>query len=236
MLWHFSRVRAHLLGGIVGALLAGCSLTTAPKLTEANMAAQLAGLEQSLTEEIASQCQFEQTELITNQKLILNLLTTDKPVVARIERGDCPEQEPFSLANKLVLGAVEQLFFIDHQFSTTARVDTGAQTSSLGVYQLKEFERDGKPWLEFTVSEQADAKIWQYPLVRKVKIVQQELKKNRSRPVISIPFSLGDKVYTSEFNLADRSHLKYSVLLGRNFLRDIAVVDISQEFMASKKD
>ena len=31
------------------------------------------------------------------------------------------------------------------------------------------------------------------------------------------------------FNLADRSHLDYQLLIGRSFLRDIAVVDVSRQ-------
>ncbi|MEE3208742.1 MAG: RimK/LysX family protein, partial [Pseudomonadota bacterium] len=35
----------------------------------------------------------------------------------------------------------------------------------------------------------------------------------------------------TEFTLADRSRMSYPVLLGRSFLKDVAVVDVGQEFI-----
>ena len=43
--------------------------------------------------------------------------------------------------------------------------------------------------------------------------------------------ALGDVEDVFEFTLADRSHLDYEMLLGRNFLTDVALVDVSRKFI-----
>jgi hypothetical protein len=56
--------------------------------------------------------------------------------------------------------------------------------------------------------------------------------KAKTRIVIKTNISVGGKEYLGQtFNLADRSHLKFQVLVGRNFLRDIAVVDVSGKYL-----
>jgi hypothetical protein len=41
---------------------------------------------------------------------------------------------------------------------------------------------------------------------------------------------MGGKKYKNQlFNLADRSYLDFQVLMGRSFLRDIAIVDVSRK-------
>lgn len=140
---------------------------------------------------------------------------------------------------KLIFGNVEQVFFIDKKLQLSARVDTGAETSSLGIYQLKEFERDSKSWVSFKLKDSADAPIYEYPVHDNV-LIKVNSKTNESngdqRFEVKINIAVGGKEYRKQkFNLADRSHLEHQVLLGRNFLRDIAIVDVSLKNQQSNK-
>ena len=42
---------------------------------------------------------------------------------------------------------------------------------------------------------------------------------------------IGDVHDSFEFTLADRSHLDFQLLLGRNFLTDMALVDVGKQFV-----
>jgi len=49
--------------------------------------------------------------------------------------------------------------------------------------------------------------------------------------VVELRLYLGNVKDTFEFTLADRSHLEQGMILGRNFLTDIALVDVSRKFV-----
>ncbi len=104
--------------------------------------------------------------------------------------------------------------------------------SSLGVYDLTKFERDGKKWVKFSLQAEKDSKVFEYPIYDTVKIKQQSRMKAEERIEIKLAIKVGQKEYRSQiFNLADRSHLEFQVLIGRNFLKDIALVDVSKKHL-----
>ena len=70
------------------------------------------------------------------------------------------------------------------------------------------------------------------PLERNVLIRQASFDDVDRRPVVVFDVKLGDNLHQpTEFTLADRSRMSYPVLLGRSFLKDVAVVDVGQEFI-----
>jgi len=79
-----------------------------------------------------------------------------------------------------------------------ARIDTGATKSSIDV-KLAADLRLG-PILKSKMVKSASG--------------------NTLRPVIYTEIEIADKKIGSEFTLADRSHMKYSVLIGQNILKD----------------
>jgi len=48
---------------------------------------------------------------------------------------------------------------------------------------------------------------------------------------VNLRIRLGDVQDTFEFTLADRSHLDYQIILGRNFLTDMALIDVGKKFI-----
>lgn len=49
------------------------------------------------------------------------------------------------------------------------------------------------------------------------------------RPIINVQFTLAGKKMTEKFTIADRTHLRYKVLIGRNALIKGFLVDPSKE-------
>ncbi|ACH66088.1 ATP-dependent zinc protease [Aliivibrio fischeri] len=146
-----------------------------------------------------------------------------------------------ALKDTIVLGAIENVEIADIKQAFTARIDTGATTSSLNAVDLQEFERNGSQWVRFHLVNQDvkadDGKLeWiTAPVIRNVKIRQATADDAERRPVVELWIKLGAIHEKVQFTLADRSHMTHSVLLGREFIQDIAVVDVSKEFVQSKK-
>lgn len=136
-----------------------------------------------------------------------------------------------------VIGAVETLTLVKEKLRFPARIDTGAETSSLGAVGIQPFERDGKGWLRFQVKDQATAKLVELerPLERKAKIKQHGALA-AERFVVSLQVSIGDIKQNCEFSLIDRTDYEYPALIGRNFLNGKAMVDVSGEYLTHPLD
>ncbi|GAB5382665.1 MAG: ATP-dependent zinc protease [Aliiglaciecola sp.] len=136
-----------------------------------------------------------------------------------------------------VLGALEHITIEAVNLSFDARIDTGAATSSINAVDIEVFERNGDDWVRFHVlddSKKATDENWiEAPVVRFVNIRQASSEEPERRAVVKLWTRLGEMRDNSEFTLADRSHMTHPVLLGREFIRDVAVVDVSKEFVQS---
>ncbi len=71
-------------------------------------------------------------------------------------------------------------------------------------------------------------------MVRFVRIKQDADEKDDRRPVIHAHLKIGKYAAETDLNLTDRSHLEYPLLLGRKFMKDIAVVDVGQAYLHGK--
>lgn len=149
---------------------------------------------------------------------------------------ECPEPElreatRYVALDKVVVGEVEDVRLDNHGLVLRARIDTGASTSSLDARDVQTFERDGERWVRFTVLHPGDDEpvVMERPRVRGVRILQAAAEEPERRPVVELRVTLGEMTQTAEFTLADRSSLEHPVLIGRNILRDLMVVDVSKQ-------
>lgn len=134
-----------------------------------------------------------------------------------------------SISNKTIVGAVEwaTVDLGGHLLTTKARMDTGASTSSIGARNITEFERNGKRWVRFTLADGNEVSL---PQERFATIRQASSEKDRRR-VVKLGIRVGQISQVVEFTLKDRSHLNYEVLIGRNLLRDLMVVDVARRYV-----
>ncbi len=130
-----------------------------------------------------------------------------------------------------VIGEAEHVVVEPEGIVLKARVDTGAQTSSMGVEKLDEFELDGKSWVRFIIRRPDNRQAVQFTLpVERISKIKRHGGESQRRPVVRLRVVLGSIDHKREFTLADRSDFEYPVLLGRNYLMDAAVVDVSKKF------
>ena len=134
-----------------------------------------------------------------------------------------------------MLGSVEWVSVQDEGVRARARIDTGATTSSMHAEQLREFERDGKPWLRFSFDPGSEGESVELvrQVERRVRIKRNDGSSQR-RYVVKMVLTVGDITENVEVTLNDRSDFEYPILIGRNFLTDNALVDVSGQMLATK--
>lgn len=147
----------------------------------------------------------------------------------------CEETMVIKQDDQMVLGELERVWLEPPGIALIARIDTGADSSSVNAQNLVEFERDGDDWVRFEWSIEGETTSIERPIERYVRVVQQADPEGTRRPVVSLRLRIGDTEDDFDFSLADRSHLDHQLNLGRNFLTDLAVVDVSRQFIQPSK-
>ena len=128
-------------------------------------------------------------------------------------------------------GWIEYAYIMPESFIMQAKLDTGADTTSISASDVAMFSRHGQTWARFTVQNfRRDTLVLERPVVRTVLIKAHSGEKNR-RPVIELALCIGGIVKITQANLVDRSRYKYELLVGRNFMSDSLVVDPALKHM-----
>ena len=127
---------------------------------------------------------------------------------------------------KEILGWVEHVRVGKSRLELTAKLDTGADTSSLDASKIRRFRgKSGNRWVEFRVEDQTGRRIrFKKPLVRTA-YIKEHKGPSQKRSVVMMEVCLGEYLQEIEVTLVDRSDFAYPVLLGRNALEGLAVID-----------
>jgi hypothetical protein len=133
---------------------------------------------------------------------------------------------------KLVMGWLESVYLKPWNLRVTAKLDTGAKTSSLHAGHIDHFTKDGQEWVRFTLMDSDDKKplVVERPLVRTA-YVKERMARSSKRDVVKLTVCKNGRDYETEFTLVDRSNFNYPLLLGRSFLQDVALVDAAETFI-----
>lgn len=152
------------------------------------------------------------------------------PEVSASVMAVAASNEMMFAGDKLVVGEVETVRFDNLGLALRGRIDTGAETSSLDARRIRRFQRDGENWVRFTIADPVSGEplVLERPRSRRVRIIQAGNDDPDRRPVVELRVTLGNSTQTAEFTLADRSALEFPILIGRNVLRDLMVVDVSK--------
>lgn len=113
-----------------------------------------------------------------------------------------------------------------------AKIDTGARTSSLHATVLEQFERDGEQYVRFAVD-------FERQHVRQVceavhvdwRGITSSNGETQRRMIIKTPLMIGNREFRVEISLADRSDMKFPMLIGRSALRRRFVVDSGHSWL-----
>ncbi|KXO10498.1 MULTISPECIES: ATP-dependent zinc protease family protein [Marinobacter] len=143
------------------------------------------------------------------------------------------------LKGKVIVGEIEKFYLAGPGHIYTARIDSGAETSSIHARNVKRFERDGSNWVRFEVPVPGADGEWvtmEREISRRVRVIQASAEEAERRVVVELQFAIGDHQQVAEFTLADRANLTYEVLIGRNVLRDVMLIDVGKEYATELPD
>jgi hypothetical protein len=156
---------------------------------------------------------------------------------AKVSQKTAPAKEVTQKAaecpggDKVIIGEAEKIRILPADVIYDARIDTGATTTSLHAGNMEFFERDGKKWVKFDLegenkTETVEMKIKEYRNIKRHGAPDQK------RPVVTVRLVLGHISQMVDVTLNDRSRFTYPGLVGRNFLRDMMIVDVSKKYTA----
>ena len=130
-----------------------------------------------------------------------------------------------------VLGWLEKVTILEAGIILTAKIDTGADNSSVNASDFKYITRDKSNWIRFTLKDNIGAQISiERPLLRVGKIKRKE-GGYIERPVVSLGFCIARQQVNVEVNLADRAHFNYPVLVGRSLMARRFLVDPDRSYL-----
>jgi hypothetical protein len=118
-----------------------------------------------------------------------------------------------------------------------AKIDTGAQTSSLHAFALHGFRRDGAEWVSFEVHP------WQRSSADPVRVelpvhdrrqVRSSSGHVEERYVVTLDLRLDGRVVPAEVTLTRRDAMGFRMLVGRQVLRRGFLVDSSASYLGGK--
>ncbi|MCF7823651.1 MAG: RimK/LysX family protein [Candidatus Marinimicrobia bacterium] len=121
--------------------------------------------------------------------------------------------------------------------SIKVKVDTGARSSSLHVFDLKKFERAERIWVKFKVhpaQRKSTPTVEVETEVLEFRSVRSSSGKASLRPVILTNIELLGRLYLVELTLASRDKMGFRMLLGREAFRGRFLVDSGRSYYGGK--
>lgn len=131
--------------------------------------------------------------------------------------------------DKTTIGWIEKVQLPDYKLTITAKIDSGAKHSSLNAPDYEIVDKNGQRWVKFsfTTRDGQTARL-EAPILREAQIKRKGTK-NQQRPVIELNVCVANTLKKVEVNLVDRSNFNYQMLIGRSFLVDSFLIDVSKK-------
>lgn len=120
-----------------------------------------------------------------------------------------------------------------------AKVDTGANSSSLHAFNQVRFDRDGVEYIRFDIHPRKRSKgssvTCEAPIVMERK-VKNPGGRSELRPVISTPVVVNGVLIRALINLTERDEMTFRMLIGRRTLRGKFVVNPGRSYLGPRPE
>ena len=136
-----------------------------------------------------------------------------------------------ALANtRDIVGWVEKVRLQPSGIILHAKLDSGADYSSLNASDITQFEKDRSTWVRFSVTDPAGKSTVLEAPIRRFAYIKRHGGKRDQRPVIRLGLCVATAFMETDVNLVDRTNFDYQMLIGRSFLAGNVVVDAASTF------
>ncbi|GGH13731.1 ribosomal protein S6 modification protein [Sphingobacterium alkalisoli] len=119
-------------------------------------------------------------------------------------------------------------------YNIHAKVDTGAETSVLHCEDFKVFEKKGHRYITCHIKphlEEEEILTLTFPVHRE-RVVKSSFGQTETRHIFITKIRMFNRLFDIKLSLRDRSSMSYPMLLGRNFINQKFLVDVSQKYLA----
>ncbi|WP_140939478.1 ATP-dependent zinc protease family protein [Sphingobacterium lumbrici] len=119
-------------------------------------------------------------------------------------------------------------------YNIHAKVDTGAETSVLHCEDFEVFEKKGHRYITCHIKPHLDEEeilTLTFPVHRE-RVVKSSFGQTETRHIFITQIRMFDRLFDIKLSLRDRSSMSYPMLLGRNFINQKFLVDVSQKYLA----
>jgi hypothetical protein len=133
------------------------------------------------------------------------------------------------------IGWRERVSFPDFEVvGVKAKVDSGAQTSSIHAFRPRFSQRDDGEWVSFEIHPRRRSRKDAVRVSAKVlthRWIRSSNGKRELRPVIVTKMSLGGEEFDAEMTLANRHLMAYRMILGRSAMRGRFTIDPGKSYL-----
>jgi hypothetical protein len=159
---------------------------------------------------------------------LLGICLEVAPVLAAPNQGEYPDQ----LTEKLIIGRTETAYLTDWGIALKAKIDTGAFRSALHVDDIEQL--DGEPErIRFETQDQHGKRYSIEAEVVKHVTVKSSFGHSQHRPLIRTRLCLAGQEFETVVTLADRSAMRFPMLIGRRALEGRFLIDPDQRHVSS---
>jgi hypothetical protein len=132
-------------------------------------------------------------------------------------------------------GWAETVWFPDYGLAVDAKMDTGADSSSLHAPGYVILDRGGRRWVRLSLTgTNGRTREIEAPLVRTARI-RRAGAAVAERPVIALKICVAGQTGEAEFTLTDRTGMDFQMLIGRRFMTDRLLIDPGKRFAGTGK-
>lgn len=136
--------------------------------------------------------------------------------------------------SKKIVGCKEIISILDlNLFDLDAKVDTGADSNAIHCDHIEINDNQVSFTLLDEIHPSYHGKRITVPLY-KIKKVKSSNGQVQHRPSIEVEVEFMGEKYKSIISLTNRSDMKFPMLIGRKFLKDRFLVDVSKEYLSQE--
>lgn len=134
-------------------------------------------------------------------------------------------------ADKLIIGAIDIIDLPSLKLhNITCKIDTGADNSAIHTYHVQVVHKENYPILQFRVLDPSHPlyvkRVFNFRNFHQTRI-RNSFGEEEERYVIKTKVQVFGRIYYTEFTLANRQEMRYPILLGKKFLENNFLVDVS---------
>lgn len=135
-------------------------------------------------------------------------------------------------AAKIIIGWREWVGFPNLGVEqVNAKIDTGAKSSAIHAFDIKQTQIDGEDYLEFCLLAHKDRKVVCCERIFEHRTIRSSNGQSERRYVIQTTMALGDQLRAIELTLTNREAMEHRLLIGRDALQGDFVVDPEASYL-----